>query len=92
MAVIGKIVTTGTPKMTGIPRCTRSIRKSKERRMSLGLPLALVSVGVAASLLVGKKVHIGFGIAWGVLSVLHGMQHYKKMQQDARRMLDLKNR
>ena len=61
---------------------------AKPKRPSLGLPLALVSVGVVASLFIGKKVHVGLGIAWGVLSLLHGIQHSKKLRQDARNLLN----
>jgi len=52
----------------------------------LGLPLTAASVGTVATLFVGKKFHAGFGIAWTILSVLHGIQHKKKMKNDASRI------
>ena len=38
----------------------------------LGIPMTVASFGTAASLLAGKKLHTGFGIAWLLLSLWHG--------------------
>ena len=53
----------------------------------LGLPLTLSAVGTLATLLVGKKLHVGFGILWTILSVCHGWQHQQKMRADAARLV-----
>ncbi len=58
------------------------------RRIPLGIPLTLVTAGTVASLMVSKQLHVGFGVAWTVLSALHGLQHYKKLCKDADRMIN----
>ena len=55
----------------------------------LGIPMTVASLGTAASLLAGKKLHTGFGIAWLLLSLWHGLQHHKKMQRDAGKLVEL---
>ena len=55
----------------------------------LGIPLTLASLGTVASLFAGKKLHAGFGIAWMLLSLWHGLQHQKKMQRDAEKLTEL---
>lgn len=55
----------------------------------LGIPMTVASLGTAASLLAGKKMHTGFGIAWLLLSLWHGLQHQKKMQRDAGKLAEL---
>lgn len=55
----------------------------------LGIPLTLASLGTVASLLAGKKLHAGFGIAWMLLSLWHGLQHQKKMRHDAGKITGL---
>lgn len=52
------------------------------KKVPLGIPLTIASVGTAASLFAGKRLHAGFGIAWTVLSLWHGLQHHKKMTHD----------
>ncbi|WP_051635302.1 HMA2 domain-containing protein [Selenomonas sp. ND2010] len=56
------------------------------KNLPLGIPMTVASVGTLATLLVGKRLHVGFGIAWAVLSFWHGWQHHKKMQADACRL------
>lgn len=57
------------------------------KKFPLGIPLTITSVGTVATLFVGKHLHAGFGIAWSVLSLLHAIQHHKKMKVDAACML-----
>ncbi len=52
------------------------------KKIPLGIPLTIASVGTAASLFAGKRLHAGFGIAWTILSLWHGLQHHKKMAHD----------
>lgn len=59
------------------------------KTMPLGLPLAVTSLGTLVSLLGGKRLHAGFGIAWAILSLWHGLQHRRKMQLDAKRLCPL---
>ncbi len=69
-----------------------AIRMRLEQTMKhapLGIPLTLASVGTVVSLLAGKKLHAGFGIAWTLLSLWHGLQHQKKMKRDAGKLTEL---
>lgn len=51
--------------------------------LSLGVPLTVASVGTLVTLLTdNKRLHVGFGIAWTALSLLHGWQHAGKMKRD----------
>ncbi len=56
------------------------------KKLPLGLPMTVASVGTIATLWAGKNLHAGFGVAWAVLSFLHGWQHHRKMQADAKRL------
>ena len=56
--------------------------------MPLSLPLTGAFIGTLATLFVGKKWHLGFGILWSVLSLWHGFQHAGKMKMDAKRLLN----
>ena len=57
------------------------------KKLPLGLPMTLASVGTMVSLAAGKRWHVGFGAAWAVLSLLHGLQHAGKMKKDVRRLM-----
>ncbi|MCI6607901.1 MAG: hypothetical protein MSB07_08975, partial [Mitsuokella jalaludinii] len=35
----------------------------------------------------GKKAHIAFGAFWGLLSILHGLQHAGKLEHDAKELI-----
>ena len=63
--------------------------KQTMQNAPLGIPLTLASVGTVVSLLAGKKLHAGFGIAWMLLSLWHGFQHRKKMQRDVGKLTEL---
>ena len=63
--------------------------KQTMQNAPLGIPLTLASVGTVVSLLAGKKLHAGFGIAWMLLSLWHGLQHRKKMQRDVGKLSEL---
>ncbi|MCR5757092.1 MAG: hypothetical protein K6F95_04215 [Selenomonas sp.] len=56
------------------------------KNLPLGWPLTVASVGTVATLWAGKNLHAGFGVAWAVLSVLHGWQHHKKMKADVKKL------
>lgn len=52
------------------------------QKLPLGLPLSVASVGTVATIFAGKNLHVGFGAALTVLSLLHGFQHMNKMKTD----------
>jgi len=56
--------------------------KNKLNTIPLGWPLALASAGTIATIFAGKKLHVAFGAAWGVLSLWHACQHCGKMKND----------
>lgn len=56
--------------------------KNKLNTIPLGWPLALASAGTIATIFAGKKLHVAFGAAWGVLSLWHACQHCSKMKSD----------
>lgn len=62
------------------------------KRIPLGIPLTVASLGTLASLVCGKKWHVGFGAAWTILSLLHGLQHFGKMKKDARSLFPVGKR
>lgn len=57
------------------------------KKFPLGLPLAALAVGTTASLLGDKRLHVGFGVAWLTVSLLHGAQHFGKLKKDASRLM-----
>ncbi len=59
--------------------------KNDLKKAPLGWPLAIASVGTVATIFAGKKLHIAFGAAWGVLSLWHAWQHCGKMKKDITR-------
>ena len=62
--------------------------KNRLQTMPLGWPLALASAGTIATIFAGKKLHVAFGAAWGILSVWHTCQHYGKMKHDLQKAQD----
>ena len=52
--------------------------------MPLGLPLTVSGLATIATIFAGKKAHIAFGAVWGVLSILHALQHAGKLKHDAK--------
>lgn len=56
--------------------------KENLQKAPLGWPLAIASVGTVATIFAGKKLHMAFGAAWGVLSLWHAWQHCRKMKHD----------
>ena len=62
--------------------------KNNLQKAPLGWPLAIASVGTVATIFAGKKLHIAFGAAWGVLSLWHAWQHAGKMKKDVAKAQD----
>lgn len=58
--------------------------KQALKKMPLGLPLTVSGLATIATIFAGKKAHIAFGAVWGVLSILHGLQHAGKLKHDAK--------
>lgn len=54
------------------------------KRLPLGLPLTVSGLATIATIFAGKKAHIAFGAVWGVLSILHALQHAGKLKHDAK--------
>ncbi|MGO5131764.1 HMA2 domain-containing protein [Mitsuokella jalaludinii] len=54
--------------------------------LSLGIPLTISGAATIATIFANKRLHIAFGAAWGVLSILHAFQHRKKMRTDVSRL------
>mgnify|MGYP000656441355 CR=1 FL=1 len=46
--------------------------------LSLGIPLTISGAATIATIFANKRLHIAFGAAWGVLSILHAFQHREK--------------
>lgn len=57
--------------------------KQSFQKLPLGLPLTASGIATIATIFAGKKVHIACGAIWGVLSILHGLQHAGKLKHDA---------
>lgn len=62
--------------------------KRKQKNISLGLPLALTGIGVIASLFINKKLHAPLGIIFAGLSLWHSFEHRKKLQTDAKKLIN----
>ena len=58
--------------------------KKALKKMPLGLPLTVSGLATIATIFAGKKAHIAFGAVWGVLSILHALQHAGKLKNDAK--------
>ena len=58
--------------------------KQALKKMPLGLPLTVSGLATIATIFAGKKAHIAFGAVWGVLSILHALQHAGKLKHDAK--------
>ena len=58
--------------------------KQALKKMPLGLPLTVSGLATIATIFAGKKAHIAFGAFWGLLSILHGLQHAGKLKHDAK--------
>ena len=56
-------------------------------RLPLGLPLTVSGLATIATIFAGKKAHIAFGAFWGLLSILHGLQHAGKLEHDAKELI-----
>ena len=54
------------------------------KRLPLGLPLTVSGIATIATIFTGKKLHVAFGAVWGLLSILHGLQHAGKLKHDAK--------
>lgn len=54
------------------------------KRLPLGLPLTVSGLATIATIFADKKAHIAFGAFWGLLSILHGLQHAGKLKHDAK--------
>ena len=61
------------------------------KRLPLGLPLTVSGLATIATIFVGKKAHIAFGAFWGLLSILHGLQHAGKLEHDAKELIRVYN-
>ena len=54
------------------------------KRLPLGLPLTVSGIATIATIFTGKKLHVAFGAVWGLLSILHGLQHAGKLEHDVK--------
>lgn len=54
------------------------------KQLPLGLPLTVSGIATIATIFTGKKLHVAFGAVWGLLSILHGLQHAGKLEHDAK--------
>ncbi len=59
------------------------------KKMPLGIPMTVASLGTVATLFAGKNLHACFGAAWAVLSIWHGWQHRNKMKNDIRKAVGI---
>ncbi len=58
-------------------------RAKKMKKISYGLPLLFLTAATSVSWAGGKKLHAAFGAALLGMSVLHALQHRKKLAADA---------
>jgi len=65
--------------------------KSKQKITPLGIPLILAGIGTIASIFVNKKLHAPLGILFAGLSLWHGLEHRKKIQADAKKIISKKS-
>lgn len=49
--------------------------KQSFQKLPLGLPLTASGIATIATIFAGKKIHTACGAVWGVISILHGLQH-----------------
>ena len=61
--------------------------KQALKKIPLGLPLTVSGLATIATIFAGKKAHIAFGAFWGLLSILHGLQHAGKLEHDAKELI-----
>lgn len=61
--------------------------KQTLKKIPLGLPLTVSGLATIATSFAGKKAHIAFGAFWGLLSILHGLQHAGKLEHDAKELI-----
>ena len=61
--------------------------KQTLKKIPLGLPLTVSGLATIATIFAGKKAHIAFGAFWGLLSILHGLQHAGKLEHDAKELI-----
>ena len=57
------------------------------KQLPLGLPLTVSGIATIATIFTGKKLHVAFGAFWGLLSILHGLQHAGKLEHDAKELI-----
>ena len=61
--------------------------KQALKKIPLGLPLTVSGLATIATIFADKKAHIAFGAFWGLLSILHGLQHAGKLEHDAKELI-----
>ena len=61
--------------------------KQTLKKIPLGLPLTVSGLATIATIFADKKAHIAFGAFWGLLSILHGLQHAGKLEHDAKELI-----
>ena len=61
--------------------------KQALKKIPLGLPLTVSGLATIATIFADKKAHIAFGAFWGLLSILHGLQHAGKLEHYAKELI-----
>ncbi|WP_346770147.1 HMA2 domain-containing protein [Anaerovibrio lipolyticus] len=63
--------------------------KNTIKNMPLSLPMGAAAIGTAASIwFANKRVHALCGMIWLGVSAVHTWQHYKKVRQDAAKVVN----
>lgn len=57
----------------------------KLKNFPLGVPLTVSGVATVATMFTNKRLHVTCGAVWGILSILHAIQHRKKIHADLMR-------
>ncbi|WP_298463376.1 HMA2 domain-containing protein [uncultured Mitsuokella sp.] len=57
----------------------------KVKNFPLGIPLTVSGIATVATMFTNKRLHVACGAVWGILSILHAVQHRKKMRADLMR-------
>lgn len=55
------------------------------KQFPFGVPLTLSGVATVATMFANKRLHVACGVVWGVLSILHAIQHRGKIKADMSR-------
>lgn len=58
------------------------MNKQAIKHFPLGVPLTLSGVATIATIFANKRLHLACGAVWGLLSILHAIQHRKKICSD----------